>query len=463
MKTEKMAQAEAEAEAFRVYDEKKAAAGQQMVRGATGEIGLRQRTSNLFRPPGSRSRGRLDLGRFDQVLRIDETHAEVEAEGRISYQALVEATLRRGFLPAVVPQLKSITVGGAISGGGIESSSFRYGFVHETVREMDILLSSGEVVTCRPDNHHRDLFFGIPNSYGTLGYVLRARLALVRVEPYVKLTHRRFGSTAECLAALARSCAEGGSQPDEIDFIDGVVFAEEESYLTEGRLVKEAPPVSNYRGMKVYYRSIREREIDYLMTADYIWRWDTDWFWCSRALGMEMRPLRFLFCALGLLRSTTYWKMRDWARRSGLMSLLGRNVGREDVIQDVEIPMEGAAEFLDFLRSQIGLHPIWLCPTRPPAPVADFVLYQMAPGTLYVNFGFWGSVPSNHPPGYYNRLVERKVQALAGKKSLYSSSYFSVEEFGRIYNGSAYAQLKRSYDPAARLGDLYRKCVGRVE
>ena len=52
----------------------------------------------------------------------------------------------------VVPELKTITVGGTIVGIGIESSSFKHGFVHEGMLEADILIAAGNVVTIRPDN-----------------------------------------------------------------------------------------------------------------------------------------------------------------------------------------------------------------------------------------------------------------------------------------------------------------------
>ncbi|GIS88002.1 MAG: hypothetical protein CM1200mP18_07120 [Gammaproteobacteria bacterium] len=57
---------------------------------------------------------------------------------------------------------------------------------------MDVLLGSGEVVTCTPDNEHRDLFYGLANSYGTLGYILRLTVLAIPVKPYVQLTHIRF-------------------------------------------------------------------------------------------------------------------------------------------------------------------------------------------------------------------------------------------------------------------------------
>ena len=42
-----------------------------------------------------------------------------------TYEHLVEVTLAHGRIPLVVPQLRTITLGGAVSGLGIESTSFR--------------------------------------------------------------------------------------------------------------------------------------------------------------------------------------------------------------------------------------------------------------------------------------------------------------------------------------------------
>ena len=74
-----------------------------------------------------------------------------------TYEDLVAATLPYGLAPLVVPQLKTITLGGAVTGLGIESSSFRNGLPHESVLEMDILTGAGEMVTASP-TQHADLF-----------------------------------------------------------------------------------------------------------------------------------------------------------------------------------------------------------------------------------------------------------------------------------------------------------------
>ena len=106
------------------------------------------------------------------------------------------------------------------------------------------------------------------------------------------------------------------------------------------------------------------------------------------------------------------------------------------------------------------MSPVWMCPLRLRGG-RDWPLYPLRPGEVYVNFGFWGTVPL--PPGrtdgFYNRLVEDEVGALGGHKSLYSTSFYTEDDFSRLYNGGAHEKLKRQYDGAGRLPGLYDKCV----
>ena len=423
-----------------------------------GAVGLRKDTSNLFRDRAEGAKRRLDVRGFRHVLAVDPRQGWVEAEGMTPYEDLVAACLSHGVMPCVVPQLKTITLGGAAAGVGIEASSFRYGLAHETVLEMDILTGRGEVIACAADNPHRELFFGFPNSYGTLGYALRLKVRAVPVKPFVELRHVRFDDRAAFFAALGEACA------GDADFVDGVVFGPREFVLNVCRFVERAPWTSDYTFERIYYRSIRELELDYLSTADFLWRWDTDWFWCSKNLGAQ-NPLVRRLLGRARLNSRFYTRMMRWNSRVGLTRLLDRVAGRhpEPVIQDVDIPVARAAAFLDFLLREIGILPVWICPFRALDPAVRFPLYPCAPGTLYVNFGFWDTVRPRevHPPGHFNRLVEARVAECGGIKSLYSDSYYEEDAFWRIYDREAYRSLKARYDPEGVLGDLYRKCVLR--
>jgi FAD/FMN-containing dehydrogenase len=424
---------------------------------AGASVGIAKSTSNLFRDRAPRRGHAVDLAHFDAVIRVDPTAGVAAAEGMIRYVDLADATLAHGVMPAVVPQLKSITLGGAVAGVGIEASSFRHGLVHDAVVALDVLTGDGRIVTCTADNAHRDLLFGFPNSYGTLGYALAVTTRTVPVKPYVALEHLRYAQASQLFADVAQHCAQGA-----LDFLDGTAFAPDELYLTLGRFVDEVPYASDYTFERIYYRSIRERREDFLATRDYLWRWDTDWFWCSKNVGAQHPLLRRLY-GRERLNSIAYQRIMRWNSRVGVVRAWERLAGihSEAVIQDVDIPLERAAEFLAFLHAEIGIRPIWICPIRAPREGVRFPLYPLRPGTVYINFGFWDTVRTRtpHPRGHYNRKVERKAAELGGLKSLYSDSYYSEEEFWAAYGQAEYAALKARYDPEGRLGDLYAKCV----
>ncbi|HLS87213.1 MAG TPA: FAD-binding oxidoreductase [Burkholderiales bacterium] len=429
------------------------------LKASQGAVALEKETSNLFRDREAAPRRRLDVRAFNEVLRVGEGF--VEAEGMTPYETLVDACLPLGVMPAVVPQLKTITLGGALAGVGIESSSHRYGLVHDTVLEADVLLGDGRIVTCRPDNGHADLFYGFPNSYGTLGYALRVKAKTIPVKPYVRLTHLAFGDPVAYFKAL-----ESQLSSRAVDFIDGTVFGPREMYITLGHFAESAPYTSDYTFENIYYRSIREKREDYLTIKDYLWRWDTDWFWCSKNVFAQNPLVRRFVYGKSRLGSRTYTKIMRWNSRAGVTKKVERLLGlhSESIIQDVDIPIARAAEFLDFYAANIALWPQWICPIGFDAQRGgSFSLYPMR-HDWYVNFGFWDvkRTREHYPAGHFNRLIERKVTELGGIKSLYSDSFFPEEEFHRLYGGDTYRDLKARYDPTGTFPGLYAKCVLRA-
>ena len=408
-------------------------------RASGAPVGLRKSHSNLFRRRDLRGKSRVDVRRFARLLAIDRERRLADVEGMTTYEDFVAATLPHGLLPAVVPQLKTITAGGAVSGLGIESSSFKFGLVHETVEEMEILLGDGRIVVCSP-SQEPDLFFGFPNSYGTLGYALRLKMKLIPARPYVHLTHTRFSDPSAYFENITGA-----------DYLDGVIFGDKEMYWTSGAFSMDAPRLSKYTYMDIYYRSIQRLREDWLTAQDYIWRWDTDWFWCSKQFGVQHKAVRALLP--WALNSSCYQKIMRLSQ-----ALLPDSPGKEAVIQDVDIPLERAVEFFWFLRREIGITPVWVCPFL---THREWDLSPLPAGALYINFGFWDMLPTTHEPGYFNRKVEDKARDLGGAKALYSSSYYDERTFWNIYNRPRYEELKRKYDPTGAFPDLYAKCVGR--
>ncbi|WP_327015847.1 FAD-binding oxidoreductase [Cryobacterium sp. MP_3.1] len=427
-------------------------------------IRLAKPTSNLFRARAKNTVPGLDTSGLTGVIAIDEEARTADVAGMCTYDNLVAQALPHGLAPLVVPQLKTITLGGAVTGLGIESTSFRNGLPHESVLEMDILTGTGEVLTVSP-TEHADLYRAFPNSYGTLGYAVRLRIELEPVKPFVALSHLRFHSLVDLIRAMHGIIETGMFDGDVVDYLDGVVFNAAESYLCLGRKTSAPGPVSDYTGQQIYYRSIQHDNgvtDDRLTIHDYLWRWDTDWFWCSAAFGAQNPRVRRLW-PRRYRRSSVYGKLMKYEQRFHIgdrIEKLGGRPPRERVVQDIEVPIERCAEFLDWFLDTVPITPIWLCPLR----LQDdngWPLYPIGPRQNYVNVGFWSTVPVGSTEGETNRLIERAVRDVTGHKSLYSDSFYSREEFDELYGGDNYRAVKNRFDPDSRLLDLYAKAVQR--
>ena len=238
-----------------------------------------------------------------------------------------------------------------------------------------------------------------PNSYGTLGYSVRLKIELETVKPFVALKHVRFHALSDLVAAMDRIIETGGYDGVRVDYLDGVVFSADESYLCLGvqtsRPARSATTPAS-RSTTAPSSTPRGAEKDDRLTIhDYLWRWDTDWFWCSRAFGAQNPKIR-RFWPRRYRRSSFYWKLIGYDQRFNIADRIEKRNGRpplERVVQDVEVPIERCSEFLDWFLDNVPIEPIWLCPLRL-RDDGGWPLYPIRPHHTYVNVGFWSSVPA---------------------------------------------------------------------
>ena len=433
------------------YTEKKARL-KSAWQGGSGQIRLAKSTiSNLFRyqPRGEAAR-RISLGEFNHVLAVDTVAQTVDVEGLTTYETVVRHCLAHGFLPLVAPELKHITVGGATVGIGIESTCFRYGFVHDGLIEADVLLPGGDSLSARADNEYSDLFAALPNSYGTLGYILRAKLALHRAGPYVHLHMQRFEDPGEYLRAM--SLATGS--PD-LQFVEGLFFEDNRFFLMTGRFEDRAPECDDILRRDIFYRLVERRHDIHLRTFDYIFRYDPDWFWNVPETNLYDLFRRY---APARWRNSSFYTryVATKSRVLGALRIEDRDV--EPLIQDWEVPWERGEELIRFCLKEVPLdgRPWAAVPIRTPRRPT---LYPIEPERLYFNLGCYCQVrrPAGREPYYYTKIMDRKCFELGGIKMLYSSTFLAEPEFDALYNGAAYRALKRKYDPAGNAPRLYDK------
>lgn len=418
-----------------------------------GQLRLAKTTvSNLFRyHPRTPAGRRLSLSEFDGVIHLDAGRRQLDVEGLATQETIVAHCLPQGLLPLVTPELRHITIGGATVGIGIESSGFRHGFVHDALVEADVLLPGGEVVTCSRDNEHADLFRALPNSYGTLGYILRARIALQPASPFVHLAVRRYGDADEYLEAMREATTH-----DDVDFVEGLFLEDGRFFLMVGRFRDDVPALDDIVRRHVFWKLVTERSDIFLRTKDYIFRYDYDWFWNvpdtgPYALFRRLAPRSW--------RNSGFYTRYAACKRK-LTEFLPGDSGEdtEPLIQDWEVPWRHAGELVRFCLEnvELGGRPWAALPIR---PASRPTLYPVEPGELLFNLGCYCQVrkPAGMGPYHYTRIMDRKCFELGGIKMLYSSTFIDEPAFDARFNGDAYRALKRKYDPEGRAPTLFEK------
>jgi len=147
---------------------------------------------------------KIDLSDLNEVLHIDKEKQICTAEPGITFVDLVTATMEHGLVPIIVPELKTITIGGAVAGCSIESMSYKYGGFHDTCLEYEIITAKGEVLVCTPDNENSLVFQMAHGTFGTLGIISKLKFKLITSQVIVKVTYEKYSNIEDYKSAIWR-------------------------------------------------------------------------------------------------------------------------------------------------------------------------------------------------------------------------------------------------------------------
>lgn len=422
-------------------------------------LGMKKNTpSNLFRYEGRvhTKKRKVNLSNLNQILFLDSANMLLEVEGLVTFEQINRFLNPHQLAAYVTPELKHITIGGAISGIGIESNSYHYGFVHDSLVEAEVLTTNGEIVVATAKNDYRDLFFALPNSYGTLGYILKATIKLRPIKSYVKLTSRQFNNSKSFLNEMRKA-----TKDSKIDYLESLVYSDHEFYLLSGTETNKQPAnLLSIYSSTIFYKEVSKPTTVYLKAEDYLFRYDPEWFW-----ALQQSPFYWLFrkfAPKSLRNSGFYAKYVNFMRRlSKIMPFISLDEpGLEQLIQDWEVPWNKGKQLLDFALDNLDLagRPIMVVPliTKTKA-----TLYPVKPNQLYLNLGSYSYVKklNNKSPYYSTKLMDNFCFSLGGIKMLYSSSFFSQKTFNQVYGGDTYQVLKKKYDKNKLSANLYDKAI----
>jgi FAD/FMN-containing dehydrogenase len=405
-------------------------------------VSLRKKAAPHQVPKGGDLRRRdekIDISDLTAILEIDPVARTCTAESGVTFVDLVAATLKHGLVPIVVPELKTITIGGAVSGCSIESMSFRYGGFHDTCLEYEVITAKGEVLSCTADNEHALVFQMVHGSFGTLGILSKLKFRLVPAKPYVHVEYETHHTLEDYRASIQRHFEQ-----QDIDFMDGIIHAPDKLVLCCGRFVDRAPYTNRYDWVKVYYQSTGTRAEDYLATPDYFFRYDRG------VTNVHPKSLVGRVLLGKLMSSSQVLRIADKA------NFLFKTE-KPTVILDVFLPFSKAPEFMAWWQTEFGFFPLWCVPYR---RVRDYEwldnsFYAGLQDQLFLDLAIYGMQQKDERN--VHRMIEEKLRELGGMKTLISHNYYSRDEFWSIWNKPNYDRVKLKTDPENLFRDLYTK------
>lgn len=436
----------------------------------------------------ARSSHTLSLEHFDQVISIDTEACTVRAESRVTMCDLVQETLQLGLIPKIVPEFKGITVGGAINGAAAESSSHHWGIFSDACLSYEVLLGDGSRIEVSR-NTQNDLFYALSGSYGSLGLVTAASIELVKAHPWVEITYHRYNTIQEATDAL-QQLYKRTSPPQ---FLDGIIFSKSHIVLMSGILrdheeVKKLPKCSLCkRSSPWYFQHVKEtkRVSEALPIVDYLFRYDQGAFWMGGYLlhiPLLHQFLRYIIAHKGTSRFTheeakkyskvhapsqfLRWLLYGCMSSQKLYRILHQGeewVADHTIIQDFCIPEQYFAEFAEQAIDTCQIFPLWICPIKASHERQIFsphaARYASPSTEWYINLGIYGIPPLTLPTSVLTHHLEKAVSALHGRKVLYSHSYYTPEEFWKIYSEKEYQALRTKYHASGVWKEIVEKLL----
>ena len=311
---------------------------------------------------------------FDDIIELNTTTKVVHVGAMIEIGKLMNYLYPLGYALPVVPEYKSLTVGGLIVGaGGISSSSFKYGYFHVHCIEYTVVLGNGEIIKVSKEKH-AELFNALPLSYGTLGTIVDIKISIIKIKPNVLLEIENITSEKEVEMVVNNS--------KDYDFIEGIMYSKDRIVIIKATFVDKLfyPVIDNTMWYDEYYyqyinnyskQGIKRCSMNGL---EYYFRHDRGAYWIGKSLlgdheiGRAINPF-----------------LNHASDKHNLSHRVLRQIFdyNKVIMDDVMIDFSLLSNVVSLIDSTYSIYPLWLCPCR-----------MQNQDTLSINIGIYGSVES---------------------------------------------------------------------
>lgn len=436
----------------------------------------------------------IGVEKLNSLIFIDKEKMIVKVEPSVPMDHLATMTLEQGVMIPVIPEFKGITVGGAINGAAIESSSHLYGQFNDNCLAYEVLLGNGDLVRASPEENS-DLFYGIAGSYGSLGIIVSVEIRLIPAKPWVCLTYHHFHTLREALGCIDQL----HEKTDPPEFLEGIVFSGDNITVVEGRLIslEQASLIKKKLTLNApwspwYFQHVEKNRAnstfqEKISLFEYLFRHDRGAFWMGAyALHWSLLFRYFFETQLGLkkfcqkyfgkTKFERYFQLREptvgfriflgsWMSSRRLYKMLHASAEKwfseTFVIQDYFIPKKNTADFIDLTMKEMRIFPLWLCPVKATADPQIFSPHYLngnaIDSELLIDVGIYGMPYKTDSLSRINTRLDQWTSRFKGRKMLYSYCYYTAEEFWKIYPKETYERLREQYHASEMWIPIFEK------
>jgi len=406
---------------------------------------------------------KIDLSNFIDILQVDTVKRTVRVEPLVTCGQLTHALLPLGWTAAVLPELDDLTVGGLIMGFGIESSSHKYGLFQHICESYEIILPGGEVVVCSK-TENPDLFYAIPWSHGTIGFLLSAEIQIVPAKKYACITYEPCTTRQQMVKRF-----EEASRDTDYEFVECLAYGPEKGVVMTGVFSDIPTNPSSVHNLGAWYGPwfykhvesffTKGKATEFIPLRDYYHRHTKSIFWNLEDIIPFGNNILFrIFLGWLLPPKIAFLKMTTTEKLHELHV-------KTHFIEDFLVPVKKLNDTLDMLDEMVGFYPLWLCPCKIYKTPFKGLINPGKGDDLYVDVGIYGMVPKAraNPQEFaknyldLHHTVEKWIRNIGGYQALYALTHQSKKEFEEMFDHTLYEEVRKKYNCDSIFPQLYQK------
>ncbi|CAH1774871.1 unnamed protein product [Owenia fusiformis] len=400
-----------------------------------------------------RSMTNINVNLID-ILEVDTHRKIVRVEPMVTMGQVTAMLNPLGWTLPILPELDDLTVGGLVMGTGIETSSHKYGLFQHQCVSYELVMADGSVVKCSKDENS-DLFYSVPWSYGTLGFLVATEIMIVPCKKWAKIDYIPVHSKKDLLVKFE----EEVMKKEGNEFVEALAYSEDEAVIMTTNMTDEAESdkINNigYFWKPWFFKHVEQylhkgRSTEYIPLRHYYHRHTRSIFWeLQDIIPFGNHPLFRYLCGWMVPPKISLLKLTQG-------ETIKRMYEENQIIQDMLVPLDTLGESLSCFHKEIKMYPLWLCPFL--LPNDPGMVHPDGDTAMYVDIGAYGTpTTKNYNCMDTTRRLEAFVRDVKGFQMMYADSYMTLDEYRSMFDHSLYDRMRKKYECADAFPEVYGK------